>query len=138
MSADHLVARVELIGTNDLAWRLRRDTDLLRTELELRAASAGNIWIEKVVASPTIPGHSRDRQSGALHELASIIDEEILGSTDYVGELCSILDELRGQLPAELRDTFGRDEASFEALASQLARNGASQVLARLRSGEGE
>ncbi|WP_112543221.1 DNA repair exonuclease [Rhizobium sp. BK379] len=138
VSADHLVARVELIGTNDLAWRLRRDTDLLRTELELRAASAGNIWIEKVVASPTIPGHSRDRQSGALHELASIIDEEILGSTDYVGELCSILDELRGQLPAELRDTFGRDEASFEALASQLARNGASQVLARLRSGEGE
>ncbi|MBB3595122.1 DNA repair exonuclease SbcCD nuclease subunit [Rhizobium sp. BK529] len=137
MSAEHLVARIEVSGATELAWRIRRDVDLLRTELETHGAAIGNVWIEKVVTSPVAPT-GLDARPGALDELASIIDAEIHGSTEYRDEVRSIADELRGQLPAELRDIFGKDEASFENLLAQCAKDGASQVLARLRGGEGE
>ncbi|EJJ26230.1 metallophosphoesterase family protein [Rhizobium sp. CF142] len=137
VSADHLVARIEVTGSSELAWRIRRDTDLLRTELDTHGAAIGNVWIEKVVTSPVAPRRP-DARPGALDELAAIIDSEIHGSTEYREEVRSIADELRGQLPAELRDIFGKDEASFENLLAQFAQDGASQVLARLRGSEGE
>lgn len=137
VSADHLVARVEVTGATELAWRIRRDVDILRTELETHGAKTGNVWIEKVVTSP-VAATRQDVRTGALDELAAIIDSEIHGSTEYREEVRSIADELRGQLPAELREIFGRDEASFESLLAQFAEDGAAQVMARLRGGEGE
>lgn len=137
VSADHLVARVEITGATELAWRIRRDADLLRTELETHGATIGNVWIEKVVTSPVAPKRD-DARPSALDELAAIIDSEIRGSTEYSDEVRSIADELRAQLPAELREIFGKDEASFENLLAQFAKDGTSQVLARLRGGEGE
>lgn len=137
VSADHLVARVEITGATELAWRIRRDADLLRTELETYGATIGNVWIEKVVTSPVAPKDG-DARPSALDELAAIIDSEIHSSTEYRDEVRSIADELRGQLPAELREIFGKDQASFENLLAQFAKDGASQVLARLRGGEGE
>jgi DNA repair protein SbcD/Mre11 len=137
VSADHLVARVEVTGATELAWRIRRDVDILRTELETHGAKIGNVWIEKVVTSP-VAATQQDVRTGALDELAAIIDSEIRGSTEYREEVRSIAGELRSQLPAELREIFGRDEASFESLLSQFAKDGAAQVLARLRGGEGE
>ncbi|MBY5406143.1 exonuclease SbcCD subunit D [Rhizobium leguminosarum] len=135
-SAEHLVARVELKGSSEFAWLIRRDADLLRTELETRGSDIGNVWIEKLVTSPVAPRREEAR-SGALEELASIVDTEIRGSTSYLDEVRSIADEMRTQLPPELRDMFGKDEESFETLLSQFAKDGASQVLARLRGGEG-
>ncbi|MGM4915149.1 metallophosphoesterase family protein [Rhizobium sp. 768_B6_N1_8] len=137
VSADQLVARVEITGATELAWRIRRDADLLRTELETRGATIGNVWIEKVVTSSVAP-KQQDARPSALDELAAIIDSEIHSSTEYRDEVRSIADELRAQLPAELREIFGKDEASFENLLAQFAKDGASQVLARLRGGEGE
>jgi DNA repair exonuclease SbcCD nuclease subunit len=137
VSADHLVARVEVTGATELAWRIRRDVDILRTELETHGAKIGNVWIEKVVTSP-VAAPRQDVRTGALDELAAIIDSEIHGSTEYRDEVRSIADELRSQLPAELREIFGRDEASFERLLAQFAKDGAAQVMARLRGGEGE
>jgi DNA repair exonuclease SbcCD nuclease subunit len=137
VSADHLVARIEVTGSSELAWRIRRDTDLLRAELDTHGAAIGNVWIEKVVTYPVAPLRP-DARPGALDELAAIIDSEVHGSTEYREEVRSIADELRGQLPAELRDIFGKDEASFENLLAQSAQDGVSQVLARLRGSEGE
>jgi DNA repair exonuclease SbcCD nuclease subunit len=137
VSADQLVARVEITGATELAWRIRRDADLLRTELETRGATIGNVWIEKVVTSSVAP-KQQDARPSALDELAAIIDSEIHSSTQYRDEVRSIADELRAQLPAELREIFGKDEGSFENLLAQFAKDGASQVLARLRGGEGE
>ncbi len=137
VSADHVVARVEISGSSELTWRIRRDADLLRTELETRGSVIGNLWIDKVVATcvpPTI-GISR---SGALDELATIIEGEIKGSTDYEREVRAIADELRGQLPPELRDILGTDDVSFQRFLSLSAQNGSADVLARLRGGEGE
>ncbi|MBB3593510.1 hypothetical protein FHX08_003913 [Rhizobium sp. BK529] len=53
-----------------------------RTELETHGAVIGNVWIEKVVTSPVAPTRL-DARPGALDELATIIDSEIHGSTEY-------------------------------------------------------
>src|SRR4051812_41755917 len=46
--SDHLVARLAIAGTTHMAWDIRRDADLLRTEADARAESIGNVWIEKL------------------------------------------------------------------------------------------
>ncbi|MCA1371407.1 DNA repair exonuclease [Bradyrhizobium sp. BRP14] len=136
VKADHLVARIQLQGANPLAWRIRRDLDLVRTEMETRGAMIGNVWIDKIQTACTEPG--TDRGGGALAELSSIIDGDVLTSAAYKQELTAIAEELRGQLPAELRDIFGADEASFRNLLGDYAREGSAEVVARLRGGQGE
>ncbi|MDW9928061.1 metallophosphoesterase family protein [Sinorhizobium meliloti] len=137
VAADHLVARIQLHGSNELAWRVRRDLDLLRTEMETRGSMIGNVWIDKVQTSCSTPG-GIGSGAGALSELSSIIDGEVSSSTAYQQELISIAEELRAQLPAELRDIFGTDEASFKDVLANIARDGSSEVVARLRGAVGE
>ncbi|MBD9596947.1 DNA repair exonuclease [Ensifer sp. ENS05] len=137
VAADHLVARIQLHGSSELSWRIRRDLDLLRTEMETRGSLIGNVWIDKVQTScvePSLIGHG----AGALAELASLVDTDVLTSKDYQQELVAIAEELRGQLPAELRDFFGGDEASLHDAVGGFARDGLAEVVARLRGGQGE
>ncbi|PKA44569.1 DNA repair exonuclease [Rhizobium sullae] len=136
-ASDHLVARIQITGRSKLAWRIRRDLDLLRTEMETRGSIIGKTWIDKVQSTCSAPEQA-GVQSGALEELATIMDGEISGSPAYRNELRNVADELRGQLPAELRDTFGADEEAFESILSSFTREGSANVLARLRGGEGE
>ncbi|MBP2236572.1 DNA repair exonuclease SbcCD nuclease subunit [Sinorhizobium kostiense] len=132
VTAEHLVARVQITGTSDLAWRLRRDLDLVRTELETRGTLIGNLWIDKV-QSVCLPPGSVNSRSGAAGELAAIMEDEVTRSEGYRQELRAIAEELRAQLPAELREMFGSDEVSFEENLADVARDGSAEVLARLR-----
>ncbi|NOV20410.1 DNA repair exonuclease [Ensifer adhaerens] len=136
VNADHLVARIQLHGANPLAWRIRRDLDLLRTEMETRGAMIGDVWIDKMQTACTEPGMGQG--GGALAELSTIIDGDVLTSAAYKQELTGIAEELRGQLPAELRNIFGTDEASFQDLLGDCAREGSAEVVARLHGGQGE
>ncbi|MGF6176266.1 metallophosphoesterase family protein [Ensifer sp. 4252] len=136
VNTDHLVARIQLHGPTPLAWRIRRDLDLLRTEMETRGAMIGDVWIDKMQTACTEPGMGRG--GGALAELSTIIDGDVLTSAAYKQELTAIAEELRGQLPAELRDIFGADEGSFQNLLGGYAREGAAEVVARLHGGQGE
>lgn len=137
ISADHLVARIQVTGSTELTWRIRRDIDVLCTELEARGSIAGNVWIDKVHSACT-PSETSSKGSGALEELTSIIENEVGVAAEYQQELRSIADELRAQLPAELRDIFGTDEATFRETLASFAREGSAEVMARLRGGEVE
>jgi len=137
ISAEHVVARIEVTGSTELAWRIRRDIDLLRTELETQGSIIGNVWVEKVRVAASRPQQVLP-SPGALVELEAIISREIHGSVDFRSEMISIADELRSQLPAELRDFFGRDQAASDSLMAKFAEDGAAQVMARLHGVEGE
>jgi DNA repair exonuclease SbcCD nuclease subunit len=140
VQADHLVARLRIEGNTPLAWRIRSDHDLLLTEAKFRASSIGNCWVEKVdvacslAATPTTNG-----DADPVAELRNLIGTEILGSDAFKLQLVGIGDELRSQLPAECREVLGKDQAEYEALLSEIAREGAEDVLARIsaeRSGK--
>lgn len=135
IQADHLVARLCIDGNTPLAWRIRRDLDLLLTEAKFRASSIGNCWVEKVDVAcslPAAPGSSASDSTDPVVELRDLIDTEILGTEAFKLQLASIADELRGQLPPECRDILGKDQVGNEKRLSQIALEGAEDVLARI------
>ncbi len=135
-SSEHLVARLQLTGSTPLAWRIRADSDLLKTEMDTRAAAAGKCWIEKIEVECRPPATMNSTTDDPRGELRRLINEEVGHSDAYRAEALAIAQELRDQLPAECRGILGADEASFEAAITALADQGAADVLARLQAAE--
>ncbi|MDP2122507.1 MAG: DNA repair exonuclease [Hoeflea sp.] len=136
-TSPELVVRLGFTGATPLAWRMRRDADVLLTEAEERAARIGSTWIEKFEIGATPLRAEGGSATDPLHELRALIDSAILGSDGYDAALGTLASGLRAQLPADLRDLFGADEAAANLALSRLAREGAQDVLARLQSGSG-
>jgi len=136
-TAPELVARIGFSGETALAWRMRRDADLLLAEAEERAARIGATWIEKLEISCTPPTLNRASTTDPLHEIRALIDTEILSSGAFESALSQLADTLQGQLPTDLRDLFGADESETQIRRSELARQGSENVLARLQSSPG-
>lgn len=128
--SDHLVARVTVYGATALAWRIRRDADLLRTEAEQQASMLGRTWIDKVELDC---GRGAGAEGGgAVEELRRLIGGEVLESEAFRVEVAAIAQELLAQLPPECRDAIGADGQASEALLAELSREGSEDVLARL------
>lgn len=135
VGSEHLVARLTLTGETPLAWRIRRDLDLLATDIDDRASLLGRCWIEKVDVECRAPGRTSGAATDPLDELRRLIDQDIVTSEAFRQQVIEIADELRTQLPSECRDILGTDEVSSRALLARLEREGAEDVLARLHGG---
>ncbi|MBR0965358.1 DNA repair exonuclease [Bradyrhizobium diazoefficiens] len=134
--SDHLVARVSVSGATPLAWTIRRDADVLRTEAESRAESIGNVWIEKLdidCRKPSIvaPADSAD----PIEVLRRTITDEIVASDAFHAQAQIIVDNLLEQLPAECRRVLAPDETGLALLVGQMSDEGSEEVLARLAAG---
>ena len=134
--SEHLVARLHLTGATPLAWRLRREVDLLRTEAEDQAAAVGKSWIDKIEVDCQAPGAIR---APTAHAEADPLDElrrlmgEVMQEHAYRAEIASIAEELRSQLPVECRSMLGVDDDTFAATLTEAALVSIDDVLARLR-----
>jgi DNA repair exonuclease SbcCD nuclease subunit len=133
--SEHLVARLRITGTTPLAWRLRRDLDLLKTEADDRASQLERCWVEKVEVDCVAPGMAAGSVGDPVAELRRLIDTEVVLSQAYQAEAARIADELRSQLPPECRSILGSDDEAFKAALAELVREGADDVLARLHAG---
>jgi exonuclease SbcD len=133
--SDHLVARLRIEGATPLAWRVRRDADLLRTEAEARAVRTDSSWVEKLEIEVRPPGTAATPTAVPLLDLRALMEAEILGTDAFEAQLAEIARELQAQLPTESRNLLGADEAAFRARLADLARDGAEDVLARLHDG---
>lgn len=126
----HLIARLELRGATPLAWRLRRDRDVLLAEAQNLAQQLRDCAIEQVDLDCTNP--PAPPSDLPVEELGRLIETAVLPDEGYRLELARLADGLR--LPPELRQSlFGNQPPSAEFLAA-LARDGAADVLARLRA----
>lgn len=137
LASDHLVARLKLTGTTPLSWRLRRDIDLLKTDLDERAAAIGACWVESVEIDtrPDGAATATARPEAPLIELRRLIAEEVAGSAAFRMEASRIVNDLAARLPPESRRLFGTDEAAFEAAFAALIDEGTEDALARLHAG---
>lgn len=133
VKSEHLVARLNFTGTTPLAWRLRRDPDLLKEDAAHRAHVIGKSWIEKVEIDCRAPSAAADVNADPIIDLRRLIDEEVLRSDAYRTEIAGIAKELRSQLPPECRDLLGSED-SFEDLIRALGKDGAEDVLARMHA----
>jgi len=131
-AAAHLVARLRVTGATPLAWRIRRDADLLLEEARSHGDALGGVWIESVEADAAPPAAAAAPDAG-FEELRRLIEREILPSPAAALEAGEIAGALCAALPRELRGMLGADEAAFAAAVAALAREGAAEALARLR-----
>lgn len=132
--SEHLVARVRITGATSLAWRIRRDADLLKTEADDRGSVIGGSWIEQLEIACR-PAEQQGQPSGdPIRELHRLIEDDVFGSEAFRSQLMGVAEEIRAQLPQECRDIFGSDEASSKEVMARLAREGAEGVMARLEA----
>jgi DNA repair exonuclease SbcCD nuclease subunit len=132
VAAEHLVARLHLHGATPLAWRMRRDADLLRGEAEQSGMSVGRTWIDKVNIDCHAPTEAAATAPDPLAELRRVIGDDILHADSFRAAMADMADELRGQLPHECRGFLGISEQESAEQLAKLAREGAEDVLARL------
>lgn len=139
MAADNLILRLTLTGATPLAWRLRRDADLLEAEIVNIAAGIGGCWIEKTDLSCHAIGNAEQSAADPVGELAALVENDVLPSFGFRGELSGVAKELLQQLPPELRQVLASDEEALERLALEAALAGSVDVLAHLhgRAGAG-
>lgn len=138
IQARHGVFRVNLTGQTPLAWRMRRDIDVLSAEIEVKAAAIGQIWLEKLELTCTPLSENLHDKSSPVYDLYHLVHEEILTASAFQTEAQKIAEELKTQLPPECRDIFGQDEAEFQAIIEGFTQTGAETVIARLQSDDGE
>ena len=145
-SAEHLVVRVELSGVTPLAWRLRRDADVLTAEArrqgEMHAfgdLAVGKTWIEGITMACRRPAASMADRAGAseaagdpVEGLAALIRADIAGSLSFRNEAEALVDDLVRDLPAAARPMLGATEAERAALVERLVDAAVEDVLAHL------
>ncbi|HUO55782.1 MAG TPA: DNA repair exonuclease [Rhodoblastus sp.] len=135
--SDHLVARLQFSGATPLAWRIRRDIDLLTEEARARAGIIGACWVEQLENSCR-PANAAgpDDAAGPLTELQRLIGSEVIESDAFRAELVAAAEELRKKLPLECRGVLGADETTFHAALAALVGAGVDDALARLHAQE--
>jgi DNA repair exonuclease SbcCD nuclease subunit len=132
--SEHLVVRLTLKGATPLCWRIRRDHDLLRTEAADRAFVVGKTWIEKIEVACHPPSAAPGPSADSVLELRRLVQDHVVTSAAFRAEVGTIADELRRQLPPELRGLLGSDETGFHRALSALVSDGAEDVLALLHA----
>jgi DNA repair protein SbcD/Mre11 len=139
--SEHLVARLILAGATSAAWELRAKPDLLKAEAETAAQLAGNVWIESIEigCGPAASKAGAAESGDALGEIMRDITDNILLSDAFALQTGELAKELLSGLPKECQAIFdSTDENAFKAEIGRLAREGAEDVVARLRTESGK
>ena len=134
--SDHSVLRLELRGETQLAWRLRRDHDLLLEQVTNLARAKASVWIDKIVhrlspPSQQIKGEDPRSELGAL--MSTLMDDE-----SFMMRASSEADELIGGLPPELKSTFGETQEQEAQQVRDLLQDGVDDIVARMMAGNSE
>ena len=134
--SDHTVLRLELTGGTPLAWRLRRDHDLLVEQTSNLARAKGTVWIDKIVnrlTPPTVEIGGED----ARRELASSMDA-LIEDLNFLARADRAAEDLIKDLPPELRPVFGDSKEDQADMVRQLLNDGIKDITARMMTGDGE
>ncbi|MBK5567312.1 MAG: DNA repair exonuclease, partial [Ensifer sp. SSB1] len=134
--AENVILRVMLTGATSLAWRLRRDADLLRAEIDNIAAGIVGCWIEKLDIAC---GNPLLEKTGAMldpvDELVALVEADVMPAHGFRQEVRAAVEDLLQQLPPELRQVLAPDEDAIERLAFEASASGGTEVLAHLHGG---
>ena len=113
-----------------------RDVDQLRGEAEDRATRVGSCWIDKLEVA-CVPGRAVQGPGagiGPLVELRRLMEGRAVESAGFKAAAREILEDMVGSIPLECRRRFGSDEASVDAVLSDLSDEGVREVLGRLHA----
>jgi hypothetical protein len=129
-SSDHNVLRLILEGVTPLAWRIRRDHDLLAEQISEAARAIGTIWIEKIenrLTPPVAEVNATDARSELLSIMFSLTADE-----NFSNRAMRSVEELITDLPPEIRNEFGDTEGERAEIVMELLREGVDDISARM------
>lgn len=133
---EHLVIRPVLRGVTPLAWRMAHDRDRLTEEARAFAADAG-IWIDKMELQVTNADNPAGLASAHLPaELVRTVLEDLPADPGLGVAMTQAAQDLLRDLPPDLRDILGQDEADLALRCRELLAEGAPIILAGLTSDE--
>ncbi|EHS52275.1 metallophosphoesterase [Rhizobium sp. PDO1-076] len=135
-ASPHLVARLRLTGETALAWKIRRDIDLMQAEAEQRSERIGNTWIEKLEVEVQPPAATRGTTADPVSELRQLMRDDILGRSDFRDEISDMVRDLLADLPPESRNFAGDDQAGFDRFIDGLLARGTEDISARMSAAE--
>ncbi len=129
--APHLVLRLKVTGSSQLAWQVIRDRDLLQSEAEQVGAQTGSVWIDKLELDVRPP---IEASSGAdpVQELVSTMRLSAKAE-GYRAQARDIIERIVAELPIEARDFAGKDEAAANDFFERAMAEGSDLVAARLK-----
>ncbi len=129
--SDAAILRLSLVGSHPRAWQIRRDRDIWEETAQAIAAQTGRLWIEKIsfeIGAPQTQGAGRD----AVSELRGIMDE-LCTDAAFRAAARAEVEQMIGLLPSERRREIAPDEAALEALVTDLAREAAMAMIAKMK-----
>ena len=127
--SDHLIVRLEMGGRTDLAWRLRRDPEMVRAEAIHRASMVDRTCIEKIELAVT---SYSSPVAGPLSEIGDTMRRKIAPSASFGRSAINVVEELTKSLPPAARDVFGASEETRNKIIDELICDGCEIVLSHL------
>ena len=119
--SEHAILRLRLSGTSQLAFRIRRDAELAKAELDNLAAGVGRTWIEKVEVACK-PGLVQDTSGDPLFELRDLISSDVMPSDAFRADAAAIIEELQGHLPRNFATYSGRTKPQWRTRSKRSER----------------
>jgi len=135
-AAGNSILRVELTGQTPLAWQARRDMDLLSEQIREAAEAIGTVWIEKVECHLRQPEASEEREDPRF-ELQALM-QTLMQDEAVMARAVEISEWLVGELPPEIRSTFGADQDASAGRIARFLDEGCEDVVAMMMGEEAE
>ncbi|MCY3627186.1 MAG: DNA repair exonuclease, partial [Gammaproteobacteria bacterium] len=132
------VLRLNLLGTTDLNWRIRRDSEILLEEARRIVDDNHEFWIEKVETNTQGKATNDNNKAyvGALANLSFLEDTEIPHSV--LREIEDYTKTILRALPASSKKVLGETEDEKNKIVEELLEEGISDTLAYLRNPDSE
>ena len=108
---------------------------MLLAEIEQRAEGLGQTWIEKIELGTDAPAAPLSVQTAdPVSELGVLMQRDIISAAATRHDIRQMVEDLRNELPAEIRGFAGDDAAELDAFVDRLLADGSQDILARLRA----
>jgi len=131
-----LVIRPTLAGATPLAWRLARDLDRLTQEARVFAADAG-VLIDRLDLRLT--GDDAQMAAAQLPEdLLRIVMQDLPQDPALAAALVDAAQDISRDLPPDLRDILGQDEAELARICRDLLEQGSPVILSTIAAGKAD
>lgn len=129
-AASNTILRVELTGQTPLAWRVRRDMDLLSEQIKETARAIGAVWIEKLVCHLRQPDTCETREDPRF-ELQALM-QTLMQDEAVKARAVEMTEWLVGELPPQIRSEFGADRDALAASVATFLAEGCEDVVAMM------
>ena len=131
-AADHLILRLTLTPDAETAFRARRDIDLIQAAAQEIAERQDRTWIEKLeYQAPAQAQGAASVEAGPQADLEACM-AAALAAPGFQAAAIAALEEMAGDLPAELRDALGATPEAMATRAEALSAAGGAEALAAL------